>query len=140
MRTGGQRRLSLSRTHKLNEFLGGHKGKTGIIVQGGLYNTLIRALELLGLSNAFGETDIPIYCLNVTYPLIDDEVKGFCLDKKAVLMVEEGQPEYLEQAVNSILRNHDIQTKVIGKAVFPRAGEYTADVMRKGVESFFEEF
>ena len=132
--------IEFIKKHKLNEFLGGHKGKTGIIVQGGLYNTLIRALELLGLSNVFGETDIPIYCLNVTYPLIDDELKGFCLDKKAVLMVEEGQPEYLEQAVNSILRNHDIQTKVIGKAVFPRAGEYTADVMRKGVESFFESF
>lgn len=124
--------------HKLNEYLGGHKGKVGIIVQGGMYNTLIRALELLGLSNVFGETEVPIYCLNVTYPLIDDEVKGFCLDKKAVLMVEEGQPEYLEQAVNAILRNNDIQTKVIGKAVFPRAGEYTADVMRKGVEAFLQ--
>ena len=126
--------------HKLNEFLGGHKGKTGIIVQGGMYNTLIRALELLGLANAYGETEIPIYCLNVTYPLIDDEVKGFCLDKKAVLMVEEGQPEYLEQAINTILRNADIQTKVIGKAVFPRAGEYTADVMRNGVVAFFEAY
>ena len=130
--------IEFIKKHKLNEFLGGHKGKVGIIVQGGLYNTLIRALELLGASNAFGETDIPIYCLNVTYPLIDEEVKGFCLDKKAVLMVEEGQPDYLEQAVNTILRNNDIQTKVVGKAVFPRAGEYTADVMRKGVAAFFE--
>jgi len=124
--------------HKLNEFLGGHKGKAGVIVQGGMYNTLIRALELLGLANAFGETDIPIYCLNVTYPLIGDEVKGFCLDKKAVLVIEEGQPEYLEQAINTILRNGDVQTKVVGKAVFPRAGEYTADVMRNGVRAFFE--
>lgn len=124
--------------NKLNEFLGGHKGKVGIIVQGGMYNTLIRALELLGLANAFGETDIPIYCLNVTYPLIDDEVKGFCLDKKAVLVVEEGQPEYLEQAINTILRNNDIRTRVVGKSVFPRAGEYTADVMCKSVKAFFE--
>lgn len=130
--------IDFIKQHKMNEFLGGHKGKVGIIVQGGMYNTLIRALELLGHSNAFGETDIPIYCLNVTYPLIDDEVKGFCLDKKAVLMVEEGQPDYLEQAVNTILRNNDIQTKVIGKTVFPRAGEYTADVMRKGVATFLE--
>ncbi|GJL94867.1 MAG: indolepyruvate ferredoxin oxidoreductase subunit alpha [Hyphococcus sp.] len=130
--------IDFIKTHKLNEFLGGHKGKAGIIVQGGLYNTLIRALELLGLANAYGETHIPIYCLNVTYPLIDEEVKGFCLDKKAVLMIEEGQPEYLEQAVNSILRNGDIQTKLVGKAVFPKAGEYTADVMREGVRTFFE--
>ncbi|MBT8472650.1 MAG: indolepyruvate ferredoxin oxidoreductase subunit alpha, partial [Marinicaulis sp.] len=131
--------IEFIKKHKLNEFLGGHKGKAGIIVQGGMYNTLIRALELLGLANAFGETDIPIYCLNVTYPLIDDEVKGFCLDKKAVLLIEEGQPEYLEQAVNSILRGSDIQTKIIGKTVFPRAGEYTADVMRDGVTAFLEQ-
>ena len=124
--------------HKLNEFLGGHKGDVGIVVQGGLYNTLIRALELAGLANAFGETDIPIYCLNVTYPLVDDEVKGFCLDKKAVLMVEEGQPEYLEQAVNTILRNGDVQTKVVGKAVLPKAGEYTASAVVEGVRKFFE--
>ena len=126
--------------YKMNEFLGGHKGKVGIIVQGGMYNTLIRALELLGLANAFGETDVPIYCLNVTYPLIDEEVKGFCLDKKSVLTIEEGQPEYLEQAVNSILRGADIQTKIIGKAVFPRAGEYSADVMRAGVTKFLEAY
>ncbi|MEZ5916538.1 MAG: hypothetical protein R3C40_03055 [Parvularculaceae bacterium] len=91
---------------------------------------------MLGLANVFGETDIPIYCLNVTYPLIDEEVRGFCLDKTAVLMVEEGQPEYLEQAVNSILRNADLQTKVIGKAVLPRAGEYTAQAVTSGLQKF----
>lgn len=126
------------RENRLNEFLGGHKGEAGIIVQGGLYNTLIRALEVMGLANAFGETEIPIYCLNVTYPLIDDEVKGFCLDKKAVLVIEEGQPEYIEQAINTILRKADISTRVAGKSVLPRAGEYTAQVVVKGLQSFFE--
>ena len=124
------------KTHKLNEFLGGHKGDIGIIVQGGLYNTLIRALELCGLANSYGDTEIPIYCLNVPYPMIDDEVKGFCLDKKAVLLVEEGQPEYIEQAVNMILRNGDIQTKIIGKDVLPRAGEYTGQVIHDGLCKF----
>ncbi|MCA8888163.1 MAG: indolepyruvate ferredoxin oxidoreductase subunit alpha, partial [Parvularculaceae bacterium] len=130
--------IKFIRERRINEFLGGHKGDVGIIVQGGLYNTLTRSLELLGLADAFGETEIPIFCLNVTYPLIDEEVRGFCLDKKAVLMVEEGQPEYLEQAVNSILRNADIQTKVVGKAVLPRAGEYTAQVVTSGLQKFFE--
>ena len=126
--------------HHLNEFLGGTQGDVGIVVQGGLYNTLIRALELAGLANAFGETDIPIYCLNVAYPVIDDEVKGFCLDKKAVLMVEEGQPEYLEHNFNSVLRNADIQTKVVGKEILPRAGEYTGQVLLKGVRDFLEAY
>ena len=124
--------------HKLNEFLGGHSGEVGLIVQGGLYNTLIRALELMGLADAFGETDIPIYCLNVTYPLVDDELKGFCLDKSAVLMIEEGQPEYIEQTINTVLRNADIQTKVEGKSVLPRAGEYTCQALGDGVRLFFE--
>ena len=125
--------------YKLNEFLGGHKGDVGIIVQGGLYNTLMRAMEIAGLADAYGETDIPIYCLNVTYPLVDDEVKGFCLDKKAVLMIEEGQPEYIEQAINTILRNTDIQTRVIGKSLLPRAGEYTGAVLAEGVRAFLED-
>ena len=127
------------RKYKLNEFLGGHKGDVGIIVQGGLYNTLMRAMEIAGLADAYGETDIPIYCLNVTYPLIDDEVKGFCLDKKAVLMIEEGQPEYIEQAINTILRNTDIQTRVIGKSLLPRAGEYTGAVLAEGVRAFLKD-
>jgi indolepyruvate ferredoxin oxidoreductase, alpha subunit len=124
------------KANKLNEFLGGHSGSAGIIVQGGLYNTLVRALELLGLANAFGETDIPIYCLNATYPLIDDEVKGFCLDKEAILMIEDGQPEYIEQSINMILRNSDIRARVVGKGVLPRAGEYTVQVIREGLYKF----
>ncbi len=126
--------------NRLNEFFGGATGDVGIIVQGGLYNTLIRALELAGLSDAFGETALPIYCLNVTYPLIDDEVKGFCLDKKAVLIVEEGQPEYIEQALNTILRNGDIQARVVGKKVLPLAGEYTNQVILEGLRKFLGEF
>lgn len=122
--------------HKLNEFLGGSTGDVGIIVQGGLYNSLIRALELLGLADVYGNTDIPIYCMNVTYPQIDSEIKGFCLDKRAVLMVEEGQPEYIEQAVNTILRNADINTKIVGKGALPKAGEYTGEVIMNGLKAF----
>ena len=132
--------IEFIRNNRLNEFFGGATGDVGIIVQGGLYNTLIRALELAGLSDSFGETKLPIYCLNVAYPLIDDEVKGFCLDKKAVLIIEEGQPEYIEQALNTILRNGDLQTKVIGKDILPRAGEYTSQVILEGIRKFLGEF
>ncbi len=128
------------RKNRLNEFLGGDRGDIGVIVQGGLYNSLNRALELAGLADAFGDTDIPVYCLNVTYPLIAEEVKGFCLDKKAVLLIEEGQPEYIEQSVNSILRNADIQTRIVGKEVLPRAGEYTSGVLVEGIRKFLEKY
>jgi indolepyruvate ferredoxin oxidoreductase alpha subunit len=52
------------------------------------------------------------------------------------MIVEEGQPEYLEQALNSILRKADVAARVIGKDVFPRAGEYTGDVLLRGVRAF----
>ncbi len=47
---------------------------------------------------------VPLYVLNVTYPLVDDEIKKFCADKRGVLVIEEGQPDFIEQNLNSILR------------------------------------
>ena len=41
---------------------------------------------------------------------IEDEVIEFCKDKKAVLLLEEGQPNYIEQTLNTILRQTGIQT------------------------------
>ncbi len=122
--------------HKLNEFMGGVTGDVGIIVQGGLYNSLMRTLELQGLADAFGNTELPIYVMNVTYPLVNEEIIGFCADKKAVLLIEEGQPDFIEQAVNAILRKADVQTKIVGKDVLPMAGEYTADILTQGVRAF----
>ena len=44
-----------------------------------------------------------------------EEVREFCAGKRAVLVVEEGSPDYIEQAVNVELRRADIQTRVLGK-------------------------
>ena len=122
--------------HALNEVFAEGTQDVGIILQGGMYNGLIRALQLLGLSDAFGNSRIPLYVLNVTYPLVDAEVTRFCAGKRAVLMVEEGQPEFLEQAINALLRKADIQAPVHGKDMLPMAGEYTASVLRAGLEAF----
>jgi indolepyruvate ferredoxin oxidoreductase alpha subunit len=126
------------RDNKLNEFFGPETGDVGIIVQGGFYNSVMRSLQQLGLADVYGETTVPIYVLNVTYPLVDDEVAAFCAGKKAVLMVEEGQPEFIEQAINTILRRRDIQTRLSGKDVLPMAGEYTPAVVTKGIKAFLE--
>jgi indolepyruvate ferredoxin oxidoreductase alpha subunit len=122
--------------HRLNEFFEGDANDVGIVVQGGLYNTAMRALELLGLADAFGDSRIPVYCLNVTYPLIDAEFVRFAAGKRAILVVEEGQPDFIEQAVNTILRRADIQTRVEGKGMLPMAGEYSGAVMRDGFADF----
>src|SRR5699024_7271921 len=59
---------------QLNEFFGDDDNEDiGLIVQGGGYNSVIRALEHLGLADVFGESKIPLYVMNVAYPLIDSE-------------------------------------------------------------------
>ncbi|HXQ51529.1 MAG TPA: indolepyruvate ferredoxin oxidoreductase subunit alpha [Stellaceae bacterium] len=130
--------IDFIRRRKLNEFFTGAIDEIGIICQGGLYNTVARALAELGLADAFGTAQVPILCLNVTYPLVSDEIVRFCAGKRAVLMVEEGNPDYLEQAVNALLRKADVNTTIVGKGVLPMAGEYTADVMLTGVGRFLE--
>jgi indolepyruvate ferredoxin oxidoreductase alpha subunit len=121
---------------KMNDVIDGEAGDIGIILQGGLYNSVLRALELLDCADAFGSTPIPLYVLNVTYPLIPEEWVKFCSGKRAVLVVEEGQPEFIEQAASQILRKHDVSARLMGKDVLPMHGEYTVDVLRKGLGEF----
>jgi indolepyruvate ferredoxin oxidoreductase, alpha subunit len=121
---------------KMNDFIPGETDDIGIILQGGLYNNTLRALELLDCADTFGTTRIPLYCLNVTYPLVPEEWVKFCTGKRAVLIVEEGQPEFIEQAANQILRKHDVQARLFGKDVLPMTGEYSVDVLRKGLADF----
>jgi indolepyruvate ferredoxin oxidoreductase alpha subunit len=126
--------------HGLNELFADGTRDIGIIMQGGMYNTAIRSLELLGLADAFGDVAIPLYVLNVTYPLIDAEVERFCASKRAILVIEEGQPDFIEQNLHAILRKADIATKIHGKDVLPMAGEYTAATMITGIHRFVERY
>jgi indolepyruvate ferredoxin oxidoreductase alpha subunit len=138
---------------KLNEVFAGEPvgagavlGDIGIVLQGGMYNAVIRALQQLGLADAYGATRVPLYVMNVTYPLIPDELGAFCAGKRAVLMVEEGQPNFIEDALHAILRRADLQTRLYGKeaigvpagdtGVFPMAGEYTGEVMLRALAKF----
>lgn len=132
--------IAFVRDNRLNEWFGEDGGDIGIIVQGGLFNNLNRALELSGLSDEFGESKVPIYCLNVTYPLVPEEVKEFCRQKKAVLLIEEGQPEFIEHELNTLIRRGDLQTRIVGKDILPRSGEYTAHVILEGVRGFMRQW
>ena len=124
--------------NKLNEVFEGELSDVGIITMGGLYNGVLRALERVGLADIYGASRIPIYVMNVTYPLVPKEIQDFCAGKTSVLVVEEGHPDYIEQAINVALRKGDLQTRVLGKGVLPKVGEYTADVVLEGVEKFLE--
>jgi indolepyruvate ferredoxin oxidoreductase alpha subunit len=122
--------------HRLNETFPGPEEDVGIIVQGGLYNNVMRALQLLGLADDFGASRVPILALNVVYPLVPEEIAGFCAGKRAVLVVEEARPEFIEQDVATLLRRADLQTKLHGKDVLAQAGEYTAEVIVRGLARF----
>ena len=120
----------------LNELFDGHHASVGLIVQGGLYNTTLRALEQAGLTDGAGAATIPMLVLNVVYPLVPGQIERFCLGKTAVLMIEEGQPEFIEQDVATLLRRADIQTRLHGKDTLPMGGEYTVDMVVRGLVSF----
>jgi indolepyruvate ferredoxin oxidoreductase alpha subunit len=124
--------------HKLNEVFGPNTSNIGIVTQGGMYNGVIRALQRVGLADIYGETSVPIYCLNVTYPLVASEFEQFCEGKDHILVVEEGQPDHIEQNLCSILYKANGKTKVYGKDVLPMAGEYTGKVLLNGVTEFLK--
>jgi indolepyruvate ferredoxin oxidoreductase, alpha subunit len=136
----GEQRIPAARKYiveqKLNELFDGPHRDLGLIVQGGIYNALVRSLQQLGLADAFGETDIPILCLNVTYPLVPEQVADFCAGKRAVLVVEEGQPEFIEQEIATLLRRRDIQTRLHGKDLLPSGGEYSVETLATGLTQF----
>ena len=121
---------------QLNELMDGPRNDLGLIVQGGIYNALIRALQQFGLCDAFGQSEIPLLVLNVTYPLVPEQVAEFALGKRAVLVVEEGQPEYIEQEIATFLRRRDINTPLHGKDMLPLGGEYSVEVVAAGIAAF----
>jgi len=125
--------------HKLNEVFEGSEHHIGIVVQGGLYNGLMRALRLLGLADDFGGSSVPVYVLNVVYPLVPEEISAFAASKKAILVIEEGQPEFIEQEIATLLRRADLQTKLHGKDLLQMAGDYTTEVMVRALAKFLSE-
>ena len=123
----------------MNEFFGPEAANIGLICQGGMYNGVIRALQRLGLADIYGNSHIPIYCLNVTYPLVDSEFSEFVKDKDGVLVIEEGQPEFIEQAFATFVLRNGLKVKLHGKDMLPMAGEYTGQVMLDGITAFLKE-
>ena len=122
----------------LNETMPGEHESVGIVVQGGVYNALIRALHELGLAKADGTSAIPLFVLNVVYPLVPEQLVEFAEGKQALLIVEEGQPEYIEHEIGSILRRQGIAITLAGKDCLPMAGEYRAEVLLDGVATFLK--
>jgi indolepyruvate ferredoxin oxidoreductase, alpha subunit len=125
---------------QLNEFFAEDASDIGIAVQGGFYNTLLRALERLGVADVYGSLGIPLYVMNVAYPLIDAEYVRFCRGKRAILVIEEGQPNFIEQNVANILRQAGLATALHGKDILPMVGEYDTATVLAGVRTFLQRY
>ncbi len=136
LRLPAARRFIVER--RLNELRDGDLDALGIIVQGGLFNTLIRALQAFGLADTFGASRIPMLVLNVTYPLVPAQIAAFCHGRQSVLVVEEGQPDFIEQEIAATLRRHGETAALHGKDLLPMAGEYTAEVLLEGLVRWLE--
>jgi indolepyruvate ferredoxin oxidoreductase, alpha subunit len=126
--------------NRLNEVFPGDVADVGIVVQGGLYNGLIRALQVMGLADALGASRIPILALNVVYPLVPEEMVSFAAGKRALVVLEEGQPEFIEQEIAAFLLRADARTRLHGKDFFHMAGEYNVESMVKGLSRFLGQY
>ncbi len=126
---------------KINEIFMGSEAnnKIGIITQGGTYTVVMRALRRLGAADAYGNSDVQIYCMNMVYPLVPSEIIDFMSNKDSVLVVEEGNPNYIETQIAEIAHTHDIKCRVHGKDMLPMAGEYVSNVVREGVAQYLAE-
>ncbi|GGW25144.1 indolepyruvate ferredoxin oxidoreductase [Gemmobacter lanyuensis] len=127
------------RDNRLNEIFGPAEAPVGLIVQGGMYNSVIRALQRLGMADIYGNSAVPLYVLNVTYPLVSSEFLEFCAGKEQVLVIEEGQPEFIEQQLSTYLYRAQVPVRLRGKDIFPMAGEYTGQVMLDSIGRFLRE-
>lgn len=128
--------LDYIRDNKLNEIFGPPTGKIGLILQGGMYNGVIRALQRLGLADLYGDTEIPLYVLNVTFPLVEDEFFDFCAGKDSVLVIEEGGPNFIEQGMRSALHKSGAPTRLDGKGFVPEVGELTGAAIMDAITSY----
>jgi len=122
--------------HKLNEHIRGDEEHLGIVMQGGLWNTTLRGLHVLGLADTRGRTPIPLMVLNAIHPLVPEELIGFLRGKRRVLMVEEGMPNYIERELKALAHEARLDVEIQGKELFSPHGEYVPHLVIGGLRRF----
>jgi indolepyruvate ferredoxin oxidoreductase alpha subunit len=138
-----ERRLPAARRYLvergLNETIPGEDKTLGIILQGGLTPTALRALELLGMADPFGQSRVPMLVLNVIHPLVPDQLLSFLEGKARVLVLEEGMPSFIEQELKALAHDHGLTTRIHGKDVVAAQGEYVPEVVLAALARFLGE-
>ncbi len=135
-----ERRLPAARgfivEHALNEVIPGEEKELGIILQGGLTPTALRALELLGQADVFGRSRVPLLVLNVIHPLVPEELGDFLDGKRRVLVLEEGMPNFIEQELKALAYDRGLTVRIEGKDTVAAQGEYVPEVVLAALARF----
>ena len=122
--------------HAINEVIDGDATdlrELGLIVQGGLTHTLLRAMAEAGLTDGQDRPRLALLVLNCVYPLVPEQIVAFCSGRRAVLVLEEGQPDYIEQDIATTLRRAGVSTPLHGKDLLSMGGEYNAELLLGGL-------
>jgi indolepyruvate ferredoxin oxidoreductase alpha subunit len=125
--------------HRLNEHFPGDETHVGIVMQGGLWNTTLRGLHVLGLADARGRTPVPLLVLNAIHPLVPEELIAFMRGKRRLLVVEEGMPNYIERELGALAHDAKLDVEIHGKDVFSPHGEYVPQLVIGGLRRFLVE-
>ncbi|MBI4593831.1 MAG: indolepyruvate ferredoxin oxidoreductase subunit alpha [Candidatus Rokubacteria bacterium] len=125
--------------HRLNEHHRGDEQHMGVVLQGGLWNTTVRALHVLGLADPAGRSPVPRLVLNVLHPTVPEELLGFLRGKRHVLVVEEGMPNYLEQELKALAHEAKLDVEIHGKDLLSSHGEYVPQLVIGGLRRFLAE-
>jgi len=114
----------------------GADGDAGVIVQGGIWPNLVQALAVSRLLDDDGAPRLPVLVLNATYPLVPAELADFCRDKRAVLVLEEGHPAFIEFELAAHLAQAGVGCAIEGKSAMAQAGECQAEAIVGGLSRF----
>ncbi len=126
-------------SHGLNEVFGPADGRIGIILQGGTYGVTLQALARLGAADGLGNSEVPLLVLNVIHPLVPEQILAFLDGKDQVLVIEEGNPAFIETQVRAMAQEAGVTCRIRGKDLLPAAGEFIAPVVRAGVHGFLSD-
>jgi len=123
--------------HRLNEHIPGAESRLGLVMQGGLWNTVARGLNVLGLGDVYGRTPVPMLILNALHPLVPEELIGFLRGKSHVFVVEEGMPNYIERELKALAHEARLDVEIHGKELLSPHGEYVPALVVGGLRKFF---
>jgi indolepyruvate ferredoxin oxidoreductase, alpha subunit len=122
--------------HRLNEHQPGPESHLGIVMQGGLWNTVVRGLHVLGLADVYGRSPVPMLILNALHPLVPEELIGFLRGKRHVFVVEEGMPNYIERELKAFAHEARLDVEIHGKELLSPHGEYVPALVVGGLRKF----